>query len=237
MRVYRKRNRDAVMRDAIKQLNVILKEVRRRPLLLMLSGGSALELLAGINMQNIGRHVTLAVLDERYHTDPAVNNFSQVSATEFYRRAEKRGVDYIDTRVKPSDTLKRFAARFDKRLHTWKKQNPKGIVIAIQGIGPDGHTAGIMPYPENPRKFKRLFDDEHVWAVGYNATRIKTDYPFRVTVTLPFLREKIDKSLVYATGANKQKALGRVFASRGLLSRTPARIIYEMKDARMFTDQ
>ena len=237
MKVYRAASREGAMRRAIQELNVALKEAREVPTLLMLSGGSALELLAGIDLRNIGRHITLTVLDERYSVDPAVNNFSQIAETEFYKKAEKKGIDYIDTRVHYKITLKRLANKFEKGLRKWRKRYPKkGKIIITQGIGANGHTAGIMPYPEDRKKFERLFEDEEKWVVGYNATRKKSEYPLRITVTFPFLRGQVDGSIVYATGLKKRKALRKTLAKKGTLAQTPARIIHEMRNVKLFTD-
>ena len=225
------------MRKAIRALNERLRGVRGIPTLLMISGGSALELLEGISLRNMGRHITITVLDERYSTDPTVNNFSQLAQTHFFKKAEKRGIDYIDTRVHRRISLKGLAKKFEKDLRKWKKRYREGEVLITQGIGEDGHTAGIMPYPENPRLFKKLFDNqkEGKWVLGYN-TDGKNEYPSRVTVTLPFLREIVDHSILYVAGQNKKGALKRVMAKQGFLAETPARIIGEMKNVQLFTD-
>ncbi len=225
------------MRKAIEGLNKCLKESRKKPVLFMLSGGSSLELLAGIEMRNIGKNITVTVLDERYSTDPAVNNFSQVTETEFYKRAEKKGIDYIDTRVRYRITLKGLAKKFERELQKWRKKHSRGRIIITQGIGPDGHTAGIMPYPENSKKFQKLFDKAGRWIVGYNATKKKTDYPKRITVTFPFLKEQVDCAIVYATGSKKTKAMRKIFKKKGTLYETPGRIIYQMKNVTVATDR
>lgn len=225
------------MRKAIDKLNECLKSSKNHPVLLMLSGGSSLELLAGIEMRNIGKNVTITVLDERYSSDPAVNNFSQIEATEFYGKAEKRGIDYIDTSIRAGDTPKKLAQRFEKRLRSWIRRNPKGRIIVTQGIGPDGHTAGIMPFPENPKRFQKLFNQGRSWVISYNATKEKTPYPFRITVTYNFLREQVDCAVAYATGKQKKRAVKKLVAKKGSEADTPSRILLEMEDASLFTDQ
>ena len=225
------------MRGAIKELNVCLRGVKKSPLLLMVSGGSALELLDGIQMRNIGRNITITVLDERFSRDPAINNFSQVAETEFYKKAERKGIDYIDTRVHRNMSLRRFAGRFEQGLRAWRRKYPKGKIMCTQGIGEDGHTAGILAYPEDPKKFQRLFEKQNQWVVGYNATKAKSEYAKRVTVTLPFLRKEVDCSVAYATGSKKRGAVRRVAAKRGILAATPARVLREMENIILCTDQ
>ena len=236
MKIFRDSDRDKVLREAMKGLNGCLRENRSKPILLMLSGGSALELLAGIDMRWIGKHITVTVLDERFSQDPAVNNFSQLAETEFYKKAERKGVDYIDTRVHGKVTLQGLAKKFASGLKKWKRRYlKKGKIIITQGVGQDGHTAGIMGYPANPKKFQQLFENEEKWVVGYTA-KGKTQYPLRITVTLPFLRNEVDCAVVYVTGFSKERALKRVLAKEGTLARTPARIVHEMKGVKLFTD-
>jgi len=237
MNIYKARNKEGAMRGAIRELNVCLKGVRKSPLLLMVSGGSTIELLDGIEMRNVGKHITITALDERVSSDPAVNNFSQLVQTEFYKRAERKGIDYIDTRLQGAMSLRRFAKKFERGLRVWQKKNPRGKIMCTQGIGEDGHTAGILPYPENPRRFYQLFEKQNQWVVGYNATRGKSEYTKRVTVTLPFLRKEVDCGVAYATGSRKRKAVRLVSAKRGSLARTPARILREMKNITLFVDQ
>ena len=236
MRIVKTRSREAAISKAIEKLNECLLSARRKPVLLMLSGGSTLELLEGVDMRLIGKRVTITVLDERFSKDPAVNNFSQVCETEFYKKAEFRGIDYIDTRVHRDIRLYALARKFERALRRWRKKHPAGRILITQGIGEDGHTAGILPYPESPKKFNRLFEKGDRWVVAYNAKKEKNEYPRRVTVNLPFLRDEVNCSVVYATSSAKRKAVRRVFARHGNLVRTPARVIREMKEAMLFTD-
>src|SRR3989344_1660076 len=237
MKIYKARNKEGAMRRAIKELNVCLKGVKKNPVLLMVSGGSSLELLDGIEMKNIGKHITITALDERVSVDPAVNNFSQLVETEFYKKAERKGIDYIDTRVHRNISLRKFAGKFERGLRAWRRKHPKGKIMCTQGIGEDGHTAGILPYPENSKKFQRLFEKQNQWVVGYRANKRKSEYVKRVTITLPFLRNEVDCSVVYATGSKKRRVVRLVSAKRGSLAKTPARVLREMKNSTLFVDQ
>lgn len=225
------------MRKAILELNSLLKDAKGIPVLLMLSGGSALELLDGIQMRNVGKNITITVLDERVSSDPAVNNFSQITETEFYKKAERKGINYIDTRIHRKISLHGLSRKFERGLRSWRRKYPKGKIICTQGIGEDGHTAGIIPYTEHSRKFGRLFENQKHWVAGYDATRAKSEYPKRATVTFPFLRKEVENSVVYATGSKKRRAVKLVLAKRGSLAKTPGRILREMKNATLFVDQ
>jgi len=62
--------------------------------------------------------------------------------------------------------LEKLAHRYESSLFEWAKKHPEGKIIATMGIGFDGHTAGIMPYPENPETFARLFEDKEIGRWG-----------------------------------------------------------------------
>jgi 6-phosphogluconolactonase/glucosamine-6-phosphate isomerase/deaminase len=237
MKISKSQSREGAMRKAIDRLNECLRGFQGKPVLFMLSGGSALELLAGVEMKHIGKRVTIAALDERWSRDPAVNNFSQIAETDFYKKAERKGIDYIDTRIHRKISLYGLAEKLERGIKKWEKKYPNGKIIITQGIGEDGHVAGIMPYPEHTKKFNQLFEKEGRWVTGYNATRERSEYPKRVTVTLPFLRSEVDCSVVYVTGSKKKKALRSVLAKKGKLSKTPARVVRQMKNVYMFIDQ
>jgi len=46
----------------------------------------------------------------------------------------------------------------------------------------------------------------------------------------------VDHAVVYVVGEEKRATFERVLAENGALAETPARIIREMKDVRLFTD-
>lgn len=226
MEVVRQSTKEEALQEVARHLNEVFHVHANVPILFLSSGGSALELLEGVHL---AENVTVSVLDERYSKNPTVNNFAQLFGNI-------HPTTFIDTRVKDNETLRQLAERFEKELRLWKEKNPSGKVIITQGVGSDGHTAGIMPYPENPELFRQLFDAPDHWVVGYDATKGKNEYPLRVTVTMPFLREVVDHSLVYVTGESKKEALARILSSQGNLWETPGRIIREMKNVKIFTD-
>jgi len=235
MKIFQDKDNEKVIQEAAKELNRLLGKAKGQPILLLLSGGSSLELISGIEIKNLGEHVTIGMLDERFSEDAGVNNFSQFASADFYWQAKDVGCRYIDTRIRHGETLNLLAERFDAELKNWNSAHPHGMMIATIGIGPDGHVAGIMPYPENPEKFIDLFDNLERWGVGYDATKEKNDYPLRVTVTLPFLR-MVDYGVTYMAGENKRNALKQVLRKEGTLWETPGRILREMKDVMVFTD-
>lgn len=218
-------------------LQTMLREKKRSgvPVLLLLSGGSAFSLLEAIPENALGAHITIGMLDERFSVGEDINNFAQFTKTAFYANAKTSGAAFIDTRGKVGETQDDLASRFEHALRNWVEAYTDGVVVATMGIGVDGHTAGIMPFPENPDLFQQLFEDEKRWVTAYDAGN-KNPYPLRITVTLPFLREQVADAIMFVVGEEKKNTVRRVLAEKGTLAETPARIIREMKGVRIFTD-
>ena len=227
---------EGARREATLKLGAFLKKARNVPILLLLSGGSAISILERFALRQDARNITISVLDERYSTDSLINNFLQISQTRFCRSAEKNGVHSMWTVPRKNESLAALALRWEKMLRAWKKKNPRGTIIATMGIGTDGHTAGIMPSAENEKIFLWRFDNPHRWVVGYDATRKKNEHPLRVTTTVTFLR-MIDHTIMFAVGSKKKNALRRALQQESALHRVPARIIHTMKSVYLFTDQ
>lgn len=206
-----------------------------RHVLFLLSGGSALEPLSLLSPGVFSADTTVTVLDDRFSPDPESNNYLQFRHMPIYGQIEKTGCEFFPTDPRQGETLTAFADRLDGNLRQWVTAHPDGVVIALMGIGTDGHTAGIMRYPEDPEFFRKTFVETDRMVVGYDATG-KNPYPLRATVTIPFLRDFVDAAVVTVFGQEKIPALRRLQSSSGTLSETPARIIREMKQATIFTD-
>lgn len=230
-------NAELAKKKAMGALNEALRQARveRRPVLLLLSGGSCLSLLDGINSSGLGEKVTMTVLDERYSLDSQENNMAQTMTTPFFSKASSAGCQIIDTRVQSGESRDGLAKRFNEKLWEWIENNADGKMMATVGIGPDGHLSGIMPYPEDEEKFRQMFDngDERNLVRGYNA-QDKNPIAQRVTTTMILMR-MIDIAIVYVVGEGKKWALEEMMKD-GNLASIPARVLKEMGEVRMFTD-
>lgn len=225
---------DTVAKATTKALNSLFEAQQGKDVLFLTSGGSWLTILNDIDSTLFGPRSTIGVIDERYSTNPTINNFAQLEKTEFYKKTKERGAHCIDTKIYPGESTEDVAARFEKELREWEEKT-HGTIIVAAGIGPDAHTAGIMPYPERTVFFERTFNDEVHWAVAYDAHN-KTPHRMRITTTLPFLR-KVHSVIIFAVGENKKQALKKCVAENGTLSETPCRIWREIPDATLYTDQ
>ncbi len=206
----------------------------KTPVLLLVSGGSALEILNHIEASVIDASLTLGVLDERFSQDPAINNFAQFMTTKLYADAAASGSSFIDTRLQWNEPIEKLAERFEATLKNWRAQNPSGKIFITQGMGADGHTAGIMPFPENPQLFGELFDQPEKWIAHYDAGN-KNQFPLRVTTTLSFLKT-VDASIFFVFGEDKKTAMDQVNSQSVTLATTPAGIVRQIRTIYVFTD-
>ncbi|PJE64318.1 MAG: hypothetical protein COU90_02605 [Candidatus Ryanbacteria bacterium CG10_big_fil_rev_8_21_14_0_10_43_42] len=204
-------------------------------MLFLISGGSAFGILADLDRNCLGEFLTIGILDERADKQKEVNNFARFMKTDLYAESLVKGVEFIDTRLRDGESEKDLAGRIEFSLQNWRHRNKEGFVLITQGMGADGHTAGIMPYPEDPETFAKQFEDTHHWTCGYN-TGEKSSHPLRATVTMPFLECEVDVSIAYIVGKEKQEAFTRLVAENGSYAETPARIMRKMKHVKIYTD-
>jgi len=234
MNIHYNADQEKVNENAVQKLNEILVQHSSMPVLLLLSGGSALQLVESIDSMYLSENTVITVLDERIGSDDN-SNFYQLMQTPFYREANERGSRFFDVRAKEGETEKDVAARLQKMFAMLLKMMPTCAIIATMGIGPDGHTAGVMPYPEEEEYFTQTFDEEKQWIIGYDAGE-KNQFAQRVTVSLSFLRDHVDYAIAYACGQDKKESLHAVLKKEGDLATTPARVLQEMRSVDLFTD-
>jgi 6-phosphogluconolactonase/glucosamine-6-phosphate isomerase/deaminase len=227
-----KGTKDILPQKAGEELSKLVLE-KKGPVLLLLSGGSSLALLEHVNKAVFSAKLTLAVLDERYSTDAAVNNFSLLRETGFFSKAIAEGASFISTAIEKGVGHGAAAEKFERSLRVWRQNNPSGSIIITIGIGADGHTAGMMPYPENKKEFEYLFERDN-WVTSYDA-HDKDRFPLRVTTTMTFLRIQVDAAVAYITGEEKKDAYRKILAKTDY-NKVPARIIAELKRAFIFTN-
>lgn len=216
--------------DISRKLKKFLDE--KRDVLFLTSGGSALDVLDRIDPSALTPAVTIGIFDERWDPTNRTSNYAQVRKTQFYLRAVERGCRLIDTSTAKDATQQALADLYEMELHDWRERHPSGVIMATIGVAVDGHTAGIMPYPEDPARFDALFEGER-WIVAYDASG-KNAFPFRVTTTFRFLR-MVDLVGVFMVGAEKGVIFKRVLED-GPLSELPGRIIKELPRGAVYVD-
>jgi 6-phosphogluconolactonase/glucosamine-6-phosphate isomerase/deaminase len=214
--------------ETAKAISAILEKEQGKDILLMLAGGSAFAVYDAILPQWLSDHVTLAMTDDRFSHELDVNNSHILQSTDFYNECINADTYYISTEVWHEKTPEELAKRFEHGLRKWREEFPDGVVIAIFGMGEDGHICGMMPGNA------QLFENDKKWAVGYTTPNNK--YHERITITMSFIRKYVDHAVAYISGENKRAALNNLLAEKGSLDKTPARILRELKNVEIFTD-
>lgn len=214
-------------------LNRLLAENLNVPVLLLLSGGSALNILNYVNQKNLEETLTITMLDERFSQKPEANNFLQLQKLDFYSLALEKNVSFIGTLPRSGENADDLRARWEIALQKWREINPKGKMFATFGMGTDGHTAGIFPYPKDPQFFEATFENHH-WLASYTAAG-KHKYETRVTATLPFFKN-IDEALMLVCGNQKRQAFEAFIKGKTQPHEIPALGIFQTKHYQIFTD-
>lgn len=215
---------------AAENLNKLLASCTLQPTLLMLSGGSAIAILEYVDVSLLGPHVTITTLDERFSTDQSVSNFAQIIATDFYQQVTARGVMAISTLVRASDTLSGAGERFTTALHGWREAHQDGVVIALMGVGSDGHTAGIFPHQPN------LNPATTDWVVAYEVSAEVSRYTMRITTTPLFLKTEVAHAICFITGEEKRSVLEHIQDVDCTPTDMPACIVKDMSSVTLITD-
>lgn len=257
--IFTQADKDASAAEAGEHLNLLLTEHKKDPVLLLVSGGSALEILDYVGSTSMGENLTISVLDERFSQDVTinpvrnsvispnsennndtpitsadtsngVNNFAQMQKSDFYQLAFDAGASFFGTLPRPNESMPELKARWETNLKNWKTENPDGLIIATLGMGADGHTAGIFPQADK-EKFTNLFESEN-WVTAYTA---ETQHRERITTTATFMN-LIDIGLVYVCGIDKKPKLDEVINNQGQVNTLPALLWHKIKDTRVFTD-
>lgn len=198
------------------RIGELLAEYKNVSVLLMFSGGSAFQVLDSINLDAINEDVTIAVIDERVGVEPQDSNTYLLQQTKWFKGAMNKGAKFLD--ILHDDIL------------------TNGIrIIALLGIGGDGHTAGILPMPNDEDKFNKLFINTTDFTVKYEITDTDNKFKNRVTVTANFLKNHVDNAVVYAVGDSKCPVL-KTLGDNIQINKKPANIITKMQSVDIYTD-
>ncbi len=175
---------------AIQLCDMLLNQTK--PALLLLSGGSALDIVDMVDSELMSReNITIYPLDERFSNDPTANNSLLL---------RERGAPTYALVPDTGETVEHMGERFDKTLKDWRQKHPQGVIICTFGVGPDGHTSGISPMDDSER-FAQLFSKSNAHAVGYRGSLTP---PERVTTTATFLQTQVDVAIGLVCGKAKQ---------------------------------
>ncbi|GIW68135.1 MAG: hypothetical protein KatS3mg099_083 [Candidatus Parcubacteria bacterium] len=212
---------------ASRAARAIAREVNRdtRPTLLLLSGGSALRVVDALGSKAQERdNLTVAMVDDRFSPRSAQNNFAQLAMREAFGSL----VRFVDSRPRKKESFAQYAARIRSALLNWLRANKRGgRVVALLGIGHDGHIAGIFPL-EKPL-FQATYGGRKLVA-SVELPRGVNPYRRRVSVTPRFLREYVETGVVFAD-ATKHAVLQRLKGAHDApLWEFPAAVLRTMRN-------
>ena len=222
-----------VYQKAVAQLSKLFEENKDKSILFLTSGGSAMTLLDALPFPNVQK-ITLGVLDERFTFKEVESNFYAFSQTSFYKEGIEKGAKIIDPRPEDGEELEDAATEFAQALNVWRVQNPDGVIIATIGVGDDGHTAGVFPFPNDQEDFNLAFNTPNNFVFGYEIPKEVNFFTQRMTATLSFLRDEVAHAVCFLHGEGKTEALKDIEDEKGYLHVTPARILHEMKNVTVF---
>jgi 6-phosphogluconolactonase/glucosamine-6-phosphate isomerase/deaminase len=181
-----------------------------KQVLWLVPGGSAKEVAVAASKQLYGkdlRLLTVTLTDERYGPVGHPNsNWRQLLDEGFDLPGAslvpvlEAGEDRALTAEKFNDNLRGLLRRADYKL-------------GFFGIGPDGHTAGILPHSPAVRAT--------TYAIGYRGA----DYE-RITMT-PTAVAKLDEAVVYAVGKSKWPVIDE-FDETVPLDTQPAQVLKQV---------
>lgn len=185
---------------------------------------------------NVSQSV-FGVVDERF--DPNANIYKAITQqySKFYFTIANRGGSFIDTSPH-LESLEEMADWYNTKLQYYIEKtqtSDNGEMLAVLGMGPDGHTAGIFPYPEKMDWFNEMFVSTNKYAVGYDATG-KNEFTKRFTMTFHAL-DTMTQLCAYVVGENKKEKLTEALTSEKTLAELPALYLQTAVDRlTLFTD-
>jgi len=188
----------------------------------LVSGGSAVSLQVQIMQQLIQSGVDLSLLtilpvDERYGNPGHKNSNSEQMRSAGFAPGKAVWHDVLAGGRSFEETVQAYSQLSERLLQT------SGAVVAILGLGADGHTAGILP--NSP-----AITDTDSPVVGYEWA----DYR-RMTLGKESLLH-ITAVFVLAYGDSKHEALLRLQKNQEPFSDMPAKLLYDISDVTVYND-
>ena len=190
------------------------------PVLWILTGGSNIKVcvsvMAALEAENLD-NLTMVLTDERFgapgHAD---SNFFQLHQAGLM----ERGATFVDMLYGGSfeETVKVSA---DAMEHIFANSK---TIIALIGMGPDGHIAGILPHSP------AAVNDE-VWMIGYDGGQFQ-----RFTLT-PFALSHIHECFVGTFGAERKVPLETLHDKMLPIAEQPAQILRHIPKTSIYNDQ
>jgi len=158
------------------------------------------------------------LIDERYGKVGHGDSNHQQLLDEGFKPDEAILLSILQSGLSLDETTSRYKALAGQAFEE------ADTVIALAGIGTDGHIAGILP--NSPASY-----ESKKYVVGYQADTYQ-----RLTLTFPALR-RINAAYVYAYGKSKSATLEKLKSEDLTLAEQPAQILKALPEAYVYNDQ
>jgi len=230
---------DLVLSKAASAISLIVSERSKKgKLLLLLSGGSAIQMYRQVfeelsSSQQDFSMLTVSLFDERFvPVDSADSNAKQLDdagVVDLVHKMNARWLPYLVT----GQSGQEVAAQVSRQFSSLIDEGSQLIILA--GLGDDGHTAGLLP-THHKLTLNKVFESTQVVEYYQLPDDTVNPYRYRVTAT-PALLPHADLVILYAVGDKKHSPLQRLVQREGTLSQLPALALLSSQELIVITDQ
>ena len=205
----------------------------KQDILLLLSGGSALDILEYLPSPDDATFLTISVIDERDDPTRETSNFHTLERARWFQEMVSRGALFIDPLHSINVTKEAKAESFGRAIRQWKETHGSGHIIAVLGMGQDGHTMGVLPSADE-ETFTELFLGARRFVA--HTVHDAPSCPDRITATFTFLQNDVNAVYCYICGEPKREPLRRALSGTVPLHELPIGIIATLPAVQVFTD-
>ena len=199
------------------------------PVLVLYAGGSALKIFEHLNLDAETQVRTIwCAGDERVSGESNLNNYLQLKERLLDHAQEFTLVDSVGA---TEESPKSFSARMNSELEKIFSAHKNLHVISIQGMGEDGHTAGIFPLPED--RFQDVYEHDSTY-VPVHLEGLTIDS--RASITPAFIESRVDVLFGYVAGEAKKMTLESLKNDSKAIHEMPAQIFKTHKNCDVYTD-
>lgn len=206
-----------------------LVDISSRPLLLFYSGGSNADVILKFLELRVTKSknndIVLAPIDERFSAEQSNYLNIKNNNISLYQQSIETGITWLDTSPTEKDQYA-MALTYSKQLRTTiaacKENN--GTILALVGMGQDGHFAGIFPNTQHEASFYTTYVDTTSDVVGIDIPSKKLN-PKRFTVTIKGM-EYVDRFILSISGEQKQNLVELIETTRPPIHQIPASFLW-----------
>ncbi len=214
--------------DSTKGIRAITARLKKelsnnKKVLWLVSGGSAIaaevEILNQLQKNAKIENLAVMLMDERFGlVGHANSNWQQLLEAG----ADFTGMYALPVMTSENKSYEETLSSYARLIKT--ALGSADVIIGLFGLGPDAHTAGILPESLATKDTDKL-------VIGYDAPPLK-----RITLTRLALRQ-VDVGYVFAFGNSKAEALNRLKNNTEPFKSLPAKLLWDLPEVHILNDQ